>query len=300
MERNNKIKSKKKPNNSTADENSNLALQQNSAPHNENESEHRRITDVATNNLLKRAKKSPTTQHLDGTQHFQAVLPPPGNVKLTPWDDWHAGKKEDYATEVKVRTVLSKLECNRTEPSVVLEEDIYWTLKLHDVNDVEALYKTSKQRFVLIFESEDSALKCWSEVLCAVSDNVSVSLLFWGQWRTPTFLTLFCPECISCPAVELAFSKFGEVDKAFCGKDKFKRNIRNGKRHIRIFPSGGDPRVLPRKITFHDEISRDILHKGKIVNHYRCDTWHALGDGCPIAVSEEADVLIPEQEPSPP
>ena len=56
MGRNKKIKSKKKPNNSTADENSNLALQQNSAPHNENESEHRRITDVATNNLLKRAK----------------------------------------------------------------------------------------------------------------------------------------------------------------------------------------------------------------------------------------------------
>ena len=49
-----------------------------------------------------------------------------------------------------MRTVLSKLECNRTEPSVVLEEDIYWTLELHDVNDVEALYKTSKQRFVLI------------------------------------------------------------------------------------------------------------------------------------------------------
>ena len=70
MGRNKKIKSKKKPNNSTADENSNLALQQNSAPHNESESEHRRITDVTTNNLLKRAKKSQLTQHLDGTQNF--------------------------------------------------------------------------------------------------------------------------------------------------------------------------------------------------------------------------------------
>ena len=143
-------------------------------PPNQKESEDRINIDVATNKEQKRAKNSPKTQQPDGMRNFQAFLPPPGNVKSTPSDDWHAGNEQDDGAEVKVRTVLGTLECNRTEPSVVLEADI-----LHNVKDVEALYKTLKERFVLIFELEDSALKCQSEVLCAVPDNVSAVLLLF-------------------------------------------------------------------------------------------------------------------------
>ena len=92
------------------------------------------------------------------------------------------------------------------------------------------------------------------------------------------------PEYITCQAAELPSSKFGEVDRVFYGKHKCKRNIRNGKRHIRVCPTGGDPRALPRKITFHDGISRAVLDKRKIVNCYQCETRYALGDGCPVVV----------------
>ena len=148
-------------------------------PPNQKESEDRINIDVATNKEQKTAKNSLKTQQPDGMRNFQAFLPPPGNVKSTPSDDWHAGNEQDDGAEVKVRTVLGTLECNRTEPSVVLEADIYRILELHNVEDVEALYKTLKERFVLIFELEDSALKCQSEVLCAVPDDVSAVLLLF-------------------------------------------------------------------------------------------------------------------------
>ena len=47
-----------------------------------------------------------------------------------------------------------------TEPSSILEQDIFQILEPNKVKDVEALYKTSKQRFVLVFGSEDSASQC--------------------------------------------------------------------------------------------------------------------------------------------
>ena len=40
-----------------------------------------------------------------------------------------------------------------------------------------------------------------------------------------------------------------------------------------MFPTGGDPMVLPQKINFPDGIKRGVLHKQKIVNCYRFKTW---------------------------
>ena len=235
-----------------------------------------------------------TRQQTDnGMQNFYAKLPSAEDDSAS--SDWHLGLEKNYAAEVRVRTLLGSLICEGTEPSSVREKDIYRILELNEVTDVEALYKTSGKRFVLIFVSEDSALKCLDAELSVVTDNERVSLVIRKRWRAPTFVTLFLPEYISCRAVELAFSNFGEVDRVFYGTHKFNRNLRNGKRHIRIFPSGGDPKTLPQKITFSDGVSRDVLYKGKIVNCYRCNIRHALGDDCAEVVSKESDLPLSEQ-----
>lgn len=113
-------------------------------------------------------------------------------------------------------------------------------------------------------------------------------------------MTIFCPEYISCLAVELAFANFGEVQRVYHGTRTFNRNLRNSKRHVRIFPTGGDPTILPRMVTFLDGISREVLYKEKIVDCYRCDTRHALSDGCPEALCNQPNVAPHEQSSSSP
>ena len=160
----------------------------------------------------------------DGVQNFYAKLPPVEDDSTS--SDWHLGLEERYAAEVRVRTLLSSLICEGTEPTSVGEKDIYRILQLKEVTDVEALYKTSGKRFVLIFGLEDSALKCLDAELSAVTDDERISLVFRERWRAPTFITLFLPKYISCWAVELAFSNFAEVDRVFYGTQKFNRNLR--------------------------------------------------------------------------
>ena len=229
-----------------------------------------------------------------GMQNFYLELPP-GNADSSSSEHWYSGHEENYAAEVRVRTLHGRIICEEAEPSSIREEEIYRILESNEVTDVEALYKTSKGRFVLIFGSEDSASKCRSAELSATSEEARVTLLFRERRRAPTFVTIFCPEYISCRAVELAFANFGEVQRVFYGTHTFNRNLRNGKRHVRIFPTGGDPRVLPRRITFLDGISRDVLYKEKIVDCYRCDTRHALGDRCPEVVGNQPSVALHEQ-----
>ena len=239
----------------------------------------------------------PTADNTDG-MNFKLQLPP-AEVNPSSSEIWHTGREEDYATEVRVRTLFGRLECEGMEPNSVREKDIFRILELNEVRDVEALYKTSAQRFVLIFGSEDSALKCLDAELSFASGDERVSLVFRKRRRAPTFVTMFLPEYISCQAVDLAFSNFGEVQNVFYGTHTFNRNIRNGKRHIRIFPSGGNPGILPRRITFSDGISRDVLYKGKLVDCYRCNTRHALGDDCAGAVCQDSDTLATEQNNPP-
>ena len=59
--------------------------------------------------------------------------------------------------------------------------------------------------------------------------------------------------------------------------------IRNGKRHVRIFPAEGDPAILPGKISFQGGVSRDVLFAEKVVLCYRCKTRHMLGGDCSVA-----------------
>ena len=75
----------------------------------------------------------------------------------------------------------------------------------------------------------------------------------------------------------------------FKGRHKFNRSIRNGKRHVRIFTAGGDPAILPRKVSFHGNIQRDVLFAKKVVLCYRCKTRHMPGKNCPVITPTQKD-----------
>ena len=94
----------------------------------------------------------------------------------------------------------------------------------------------------------------------------------------------------------LAFSNFGEVVSVFKGRHEFNRKIRNGKKQVKIFPTGGDPMILPRKISFHGSIQKE-----KVVLGYKGKTRHMLGESCPettptpedsgLSFNEESGIL---------
>ena len=64
-------------------------------------------------------------------------------------------------------------------------------------------------------------------------------------------------ELVLSEMERLAFSNFGEVVSVFKGRHEFNRKIRNGKKQVKIFPTGGDPMILPRKISFHGSIQKE-------------------------------------------
>ena len=145
-----------------------------------------------------------------------------------------AQRSRGEPAEVKIRTLLGKLMCNGTEPSSILEQDIFQILEMNYLKDKKALYKTSKQKFVLVFGPQDSASQYRSTELTSLSGDVKVSLLFREGRRAPAFVTSFCTKYISDRTVKLAFSNSGEVTKVFTGTHKFNRKIKNRKRHIKI------------------------------------------------------------------
>ena len=87
----------------------------------------------------------------------------------------------------------------------------------------------------------------------------------------------------------------------FKSRHDFNRKIRNGKRHLKIFPAGGDPAILSRKITFHGGIRWDVLFAEKVVLCYRCKTRHMLGENSPVVspTPEGSDISNIEQSEAP-
>ena len=76
---------------------------------------------------------------------------------------------------------------------------------------------------------------------------------------------------------------------------------KENKRHVKIFPAGEDPAILPRKISFHGRIQRDVLFSEKVVLCYRCKTQHMLGENCSVAAptTEDSSMSVAEQSDTP-
>ena len=179
--------------------------------------------------------------------------------------------------------------CSEETQRKILESAFFRILESEGVTEIRALYKVSPSKFVLVFGSKTAKEKLQgTEIQCRFGDS-EICLNFRKRTgplrngRKPIFVTILLPEFISDQVVRLAFSNFWEVVSVFKGRHKFNRKIRNGKRHVKIFPAGGDPAILPRKVFFHGGIQRDVLFAEKEVLCYRCATWHILGEKCPVA-----------------
>ena len=216
---------------------------------------------------------------------------------------WSRSREEAHSAHVQERSLLGHIITSEETQKKILEADIFRLLESEGVTEVGALYKVSPSKFVLVFGSRASKEKLvGTEIRCRFGDS-DIRLSFHKRigplrnGREPTFVTLFLPEFVSDQAVKLAFSKFGEVVAVFKGRHKFNSDVRNGKRHVKIFPAGEDPAILPRKISFHGRIQRDVLFAEKVVLCYRCKTRHMLGENCPVVTptTEDSGMSLAEQ-----
>ena len=116
------------------------------------------------------------------------------------------------------------------------------------------------------------------------------------------FVTIFLPEFINDQGGRLAFSPSGEVASVFKGKHKFSNGIRNGKRHVKIFPMGEDPEILPRKIYFIGSIQTESPFAEKVVLYDKCKTRQMLGENCTVATPtpEDSRMFFSKQSGTPP
>ena len=216
---------------------------------------------------------------------------------------WSRSREEAHSAHVQERSLLGHIITSEETQKKILEAYIFRLLESEGVTEVGALYKVSPSKFVLVFGSRASKEKLvGTEIRCRFGDS-DIRLSFHKRigplrnGREPTFETLFLPEFVSDQAVKLAFSKFGEVVAVFKGRHKFNSDVRNGKRHVKIFPAGEDPAILPRKISFHGRIQRDVLFAEKVVLCYRCKTRHMLGENCPVVTptTEDSGMSLAEQ-----
>ena len=63
---------------------------------------------------------------------------------------WLKSFEDDYAAQVRVRSLLGHLVCSEEIPADILELNIFRILESENVTDIGALHEISK--FILIFE----------------------------------------------------------------------------------------------------------------------------------------------------
>ena len=157
---------------------------------------------------------------------------------------WNRSREEAHSAHVQERSLLGHLITSEETQKKILEADIFRILESEGVTEIGALYKVSPSKFVLVFGSQATKEKLENtEIQCRFGDS-DLRLSFHKRvgplrnGREPIFVTIFLPEFVSNQAVRLAFSNFGEVVAVFKGRHKFNKSIRNGRRHVKIFPAG--------------------------------------------------------------
>ena len=158
---------------------------------------------------------------------------------------WNRSREEAHSAHVQERSLLGHLITSEETQKKILEADILRILESGGVTEIGALYNVSPSKFVLVFGSQAAKEKLQNtEIQCRFGDH-DLRLSFHKRvgplrnGREPIFVTVFLPEFVSDQAVRLAFSNFGEVVTVFKGRHKFNRRVRNGRRHVKIFPAGG-------------------------------------------------------------
>ena len=176
---------------------------------------------------------------------------------------WETASKKTETVLFALNHCLAILVCSEETQRKILESDIFRIPESKGVTEIGPLYKFSPSKFILVFGSKTAKEKIQgTEIQCRFGDseiclNLRKRIGPLRNGRKPIFVTILLPEFINDQVVRLAFSNFREVVSVFKGRHKYNRKIRNGKRHVEIFPAGGDPAILPRKISFHGRIQRD-------------------------------------------
>ena len=158
---------------------------------------------------------------------------------------WHKSLEEAHSAKVKEKTLFGHIMCSEGTQKKIFESDLFRILESEGVTEIGALYKVSHSKFVLVFGSQTAKEKLiGTEIQCRFGESdITLNFRKWfgllRNGKEPIFVTIYLPEHISDQAVSLAFSNFGEVVSVFKGRHNFNRKIRNGKRHVKIFPAGG-------------------------------------------------------------
>ena len=148
------------------------------------------------------------------------------------------------SAEVKEKSMPGHLVYSEEIQRKILESDIFHTLESEGATEIAALYKVSSSKFVLALGSRTAKEKLQgTEIQFRLGDSETclnfrkrVGPLRNG--REPIFVAILLPEFISDQAVRPALSNLGDVVTVFKGRHEFNRKIRNGKRHVTIFPGG--------------------------------------------------------------
>ena len=239
---------------------------------------------------------------------FNSILPSEEDCNLPPEENlepnsaglkssqtrgvWHKSLEESHSAQIKEKSMLGHLVYSEETTKKFLESDIFRILKSEGITEIGALYKVSPSMFVLVFGSKTTKQKLQgTEIQCRFGD-LEVFLNFCKRvgaltnGREPIFVTILFLEFISDQPVDK--SNFGEVVSALKGRHKFNRSIRNGKRHVRMFPVGGDPDIVKENF-FPWKYPQRCREKGGVVLQVQNSTRHMLGENGPVLTLTQKD-----------
>ena len=85
---------------------------------------------------------------------------------------WHKSLQESDSAQVKEKSLLGHLMCLEETQRKILESDIFRILESEGVTEIDALYKVSPSKFVLVFGSKAAKEKLeGTEIQCRFGDT---------------------------------------------------------------------------------------------------------------------------------
>ena len=206
----------------------------------------------------------------------------------------HTREKElQHSSKEHGKTLYGSYDIVEGDDSFSSLELLQIMIKHVEQNKIGAFYKTVEGKFIVVLLN--SELKGTFPPEFSFQEKIRNSKVnFRLQHETrkrefrqgieddTVFVMMFLPTLISDADVKKAFSEFGQVHRVFPGRYKNTpfSSIRNGKRHIRMTPSG-TKHDLPHQIQFREgDRLYHVLWAQKVIFCKRCSTHHELRYKC--------------------
>ena len=120
---------------------------------------------------------------------------------------WHRSLEESHSAQIRERSLPGYVQC-LDDSHQILESDIFRILKCEGVQGIEAMYKVSPSKFVLVFGSRAEKGKIFNTVIHSRFGESDLYLNFskrGGPLRNgnePILVTINLPEHVSDQAVQ--------------------------------------------------------------------------------------------------